>query len=53
MAEIFEDIAFELNRVREQMRTETNPAMLESLRKDETILRDEYRQEVNAYYGLE
>ena len=53
MAEIFAEIEMELNRVREQMRTETNPAMLESLRKDEAVLRDEYRHEVNAYYGLE
>ena len=53
MAEIFAEITMELDRVREQMRNTSDPAMLESLRKDEAVLRDEYRHEVNAYYGLE
>lgn len=53
MAEIFAEISMELDRVKEQMKRTNDPAMLESLRKDEAVLRDEYRHEVRAYYGLE
>lgn len=53
MAEIFAEISMELDRVKEQMKQTNDPAMLESLRKDEAVLRDEYRHEINAYYGLE
>ena len=53
MSEIFAEISMELDRVKEQMKRTNDPAMLESLRKDEAVLRDEYRHEINAYYGLE
>ena len=46
------EISAELDRINAEMRKTTDPAKLESLRKDKAILKDEYRTEVVFLYGM-